>query len=118
MRKWLMMTEKSRDKKSGIVVNGMAFSTQRVWRKFCARVADKASGNELSEPICAPIHGELGGRIFRCAIVLIPPDTLSPAVNPSCPRPWPAKLGNAIDQPEEAIESFRDRLCKECPSRV
>ena len=113
-----MMTEKSRDKDSGIVVNGIAFSKQGVWRKFCARVADKASGNKPSEPICAPIYGELGGRIFPCAIVLIPPDTLSPAVNPSCPHPWPAKLGSAIDQPEEAIESFEIGSAKNVPNRV
>lgn len=71
MGKWLMITEKSRDKNNGIVVNGMAFSKQRVWRKFCARVVDEALGNMLSEPICAPIYGELGGRISRSAIVLI-----------------------------------------------
>lgn len=34
-------------------MNEMAFSKQKVWGKFCVRVADKAWGNKLFESICA-----------------------------------------------------------------
>ncbi len=44
-----MVTEKPMNKNSGSVVNGMVFSKQRFWGKFCVCVA---SGNKLFEPIC------------------------------------------------------------------
>ena len=42
-----MIINKSRNKNNNSVLNEVAFSEQRVCRKFRVRVVDKASGNNL-----------------------------------------------------------------------